>query len=378
MLEFNGTEELTGTPDIIDVLIACCSRWKNVHFSCPPATLSGISSLTRFDVPLLQSLAMSPTPSVPNEDNFWIDSDVLQAPILEKFCHLGDGAASMYRVNWSNLTHLYCTHSARYAMDNLVDVLYQASESGLITLDLTLMAYPLPYSGIISLPCLTKLVIAEFGPPQGEDTGIFGSIYAPSLEAISCNITQYNNSRSPALIACLQRSSNVRELSTGRPRSLDILEYLGHCPTLRTLCVPHGEHAIDEPWSQPNNNAFLSAFVQDNASRCLCPQLEYLRYGPTLVVPLRTLRDLLVRRGGGNPRLSCLKAIVLNVAYDPVDEPLIKEIQSADVAGDTRLEISFKKYSAYLHKLDGGILYPFLSVDDWWPSTVFNDMVYLD
>ncbi|KJA22411.1 hypothetical protein HYPSUDRAFT_656867 [Hypholoma sublateritium FD-334 SS-4] len=342
---YNGTQELTS--DVIDILIACCSRWKNVHFTCRPTTLSGVLSLSRFDVPLLQSLAMYPTTFTPDEINLWKNSDILQSPMLKKFGYLGfsNGVPPKYPVNWSNLTHLHCTD----AMDNLVDVLRQAA--ALTTLNLTLerLEHAIPYSGTISLPCLTSLVIIQHCRPRGENMEILESIYAPSLEAVCYDSMLDPPPRSPALIACLKRSPNVRELSMTRPSSADTLvEYLRHCPALLTLRVPPEDlmitmEKLENPWSKADTDTFLRAFFQDDAAQCLCPQLEYFRYEAELVVSLRTLHDFLVHRKGGNPHLSSWKAVTLNVEYDPVEEPLIKEIESAEVAGNTRLMISFQK-----------------------------------
>ncbi|KJA15917.1 hypothetical protein HYPSUDRAFT_47978 [Hypholoma sublateritium FD-334 SS-4] len=362
---------------LIDVLVACSSRWKTVHFLCRPTFLSHISPLNRSDVPLLQSLTMSTFVNLEEEDNLWINSDILKAPMLQTFRQTGAGEASLYPVNWPNLTHLCCTEINSDNMDGLAHVLHQAI--ALVRLDLFVTGSEPPSLGSISLPYLTTLVVTEYSAHLHElGEGIFGSIHAPSLDIISYNTKIYNIARSPGLIACLKRSSNIRELSIGRPSSLDILiEYLSHCPSLLTLHIPAPDHIFDPPLLNPSNSTIFNALTKDDPAQCLCPQLEYFRYEPPLVVSLPALRDFLIRRNGTIPGMSCLKAVVMNVEYDPIEEPLIKAIQSADVVGDTRLEVSFRKVIAYSPGLAQGINRATSSVDDWWPSGIVDDMTYL-
>ncbi|KJA14916.1 hypothetical protein HYPSUDRAFT_48769 [Hypholoma sublateritium FD-334 SS-4] len=373
--EHDGTHALTSR--IIDILMACCFRWKNVYFSCSSATLSRISSLSQFDIPLLESLAISSWTDSDDEIDFWRNSDMLKSPALKRFRYLGRNAVLTFPVNWSNLTDLRFTANAGI-MDNLARVLRQAV--GLVRLDIVLIGYYwLPSSDTISLPRLTSLVVAEFSTPHPDaNIGIFASIVAPSLEIISYNTNLDSGLRSPALIACLKRSTNIRELSMSRPSSLNILvEYLSHCPSLRILYITLVGYLPDVPKDKPENNAFLSAFVQSDPAQCLCPHLQYFRYEPTLEVSLPTLHNFLVRKDGTILGLSRWKAVVVNVKYDPVDEPLIKEIQSMEVVGNIRHDISFKETIPYCQNLDRGIVRVTSPVDDWWPSGVVDDMTYL-
>ncbi|KJA24688.1 hypothetical protein HYPSUDRAFT_38391 [Hypholoma sublateritium FD-334 SS-4] len=368
--------------DLIHVIIACRSRWKNVHFSCNPTTISHVSMLNQYDVPLLQSLSVSTftTPNGQSRGDFWRNSDILQAPMLKKFRQMGSGGVSTYPVNWPNLTHLYCDHLRFDIMNDLVHVLRQATH--LIRLDLivTDAGWP-PSLRPISLPHLTTLVFIGLGAAQpiehGE--GMLGSINAPSLEIISYNSAMYDVARSPALIACLKQSSNIRELSTGQPSSCDILiEYLSHCPSLLTLHIPAPERIFAwQPQLNRNINTVLNALTQNNPAQCLCPQLEYFRYGLARVVSLPALRDFLVRRNGTIPGLSRLKALVMDFEYDPIEEPLLKGIQSAETVGNIRLEVTFRKTIADSLALDRGISHVTSPVDDWWPSRIVDDMTYL-
>ncbi len=60
-------------------------------FSCRPTTLSRVASLTRFDVPLLQSFSISSFSysfSL-DETHIWRQSDVLKSPMLKKLRLLG-------------------------------------------------------------------------------------------------------------------------------------------------------------------------------------------------------------------------------------------------------------------------------------------------
>ena len=163
----------------------------------------------------------------------------------------------------------------------------------------------------------------------------------------------------------------------GQPQSLDILaEYLGHCPSLLTLHIPAPDfYAFDEKQAKLGNNIFLDAFTQDDPAQCLCPQLEYFRFEPNLALSLHTLRGFLMRRNGTTPGLSRLKAVMVNVIYDPVEELLVKDILS--VTRDTRLEVSFKKRSGYSQEFDSGIDCTTSLVNDWGPSGIIADMTYL-
>ncbi len=102
-------------------------------------------------------------------------------------------------------------------INELAHVLRQAA--GLVRLDLNVTASAAFSIGTISLPRLTTLVIIEVGPNPtgGNDAGIFGSIHAPSLEIISYNADRHGVQRSPALIACLKNSSNIREVGHRTP-----------------------------------------------------------------------------------------------------------------------------------------------------------------
>ncbi len=194
------------TDDLIDVLTACCSRWKNVHFSCRPTTISHVSSLNHFDVPLLQSLTITSIAVPEGGDNFWRDSGILKAPTLKKFRQLVSSPTSIFPVNWPNLTHLYCTQINPGAMNELACVLCQTIN--LVRLDLVVSESAPISSGTISLLYLTTLVITQYGaiyPPES-GFGILGSIHAPSLEIIGYNTEIHNIVRAPALIACLSKS----------------------------------------------------------------------------------------------------------------------------------------------------------------------------
>ncbi len=146
---------------------------------------------------------------------------------------------------------------------------------------------------------------------------------------------------------------------------------------LTTLHIPAPRYAFDQPLAGHSHDTFLSALTHDDPGQCLCPQLEYLWFEPKLAVSLHTLRGFLVGRNGTTPGLSRLKAVIMNIVYDPIEEPLIKYVQSVDVARDARLELSFKKTSAYSQEFDLGISRTNSTVDDWWPSSIVDDMTYL-
>ncbi len=363
---------------LIGVLAACCSRWKNMHFSCRSTTLSQLASLNELSVPLLRSLGIFSSSSSDDEEDLWRDSGILKAPMLTRFLQLGSTSVSTFPIKWSSLTHLHCIRTNTYMINELAHVLRQAT--GLVRLDLNVTALAAFSIGTISLPHLTTLVIIEVGPNPtgGNDAGIFGSIHAPSLEIISYNADRHGVQRSPALIACLKNSSNIREVVTGRPLSLDILvEYLSHCPSLRILNILAPDYyTYDGQKAKLETNIFFDHIAQDDPTQCLCPQLEYFRFDAKLPVSLPTLRNFLVRRNGTAPGLRRLKGVIANVIYDPVEEPLIKEIQSAEVARDIRLEVSFKKSTGY-QGFDLGIDRTSLLVGDWWPSGTIVDMTYL-
>lgn len=102
----------------------------------------------------------------------------------------------------------------------------------------------------------------------------------------------------------------------------------------------------------------------------------FFRYEPTLVVSLTTLRDFLARRKAAYPRLSSWKAVIMNVEYGRVEEPLIQEIRTLEVAGDIRLGNILQAAQLsipYLPSLDQGIVRGISSTI----SAVVNDMTYL-
>ena len=105
---------------LIDLLVACCSRWKKAHFSCRSTTLSHLSSLNDSDVPLLQSLAISSFAHSEDGDTLWRDSGILKAPMLKRFRQLVLSTISIFPVNWPSLTHLYCTQINPSVMNELV------------------------------------------------------------------------------------------------------------------------------------------------------------------------------------------------------------------------------------------------------------------
>ncbi len=75
--------------------------------------------------------------------------------------------------------------------------------------------------------------------------------------------------------------------------------------------------------------------------------MEYFRYETTLAVSLPVLHNFLAFRNGTIPGLTRLKAVVMNIEYDSIEEPLIKEIKSSDMVENLRLEVSFNKTTAF-------------------------------
>ncbi len=157
-----------------------------------------------------------------------------------------------------------------------MDVLRQAVR--LIGLDLHLVATNpnAPFSGtIISLPCLTTLVILETHAPNFEAVAILELINAPLLQAMSYNAKQDCPPRSTAFISCLRRSPNIRELCISQPHSLStIIEYISHCPALLNLHVSEAHYTMFGPRTEAEYEAFLRAFIQDDGAQLICPQLE--------------------------------------------------------------------------------------------------------
>ncbi len=135
---------------LINVLISCRSRWKNVQLSCRSTIASRVSSLSPFHVPLLQSLTISTLTGLGDEVDIWRDNSILKAPMLKRFCHMDSRATYFYPLNWRNLTHLGCTHMHSDHTDVLAYVLRQAT--CLIRLDLSIQASDPPASDPILLP----------------------------------------------------------------------------------------------------------------------------------------------------------------------------------------------------------------------------------
>ncbi|KJA18403.1 hypothetical protein HYPSUDRAFT_190971, partial [Hypholoma sublateritium FD-334 SS-4] len=94
--------------ETIDIVMSCCSRWRNVSFSNLPNILSRFSTMTAHDVPFLDSLSVQPDQRSEREDiKHWKSTSILMAPNLRRLSLSGIvPRLSEYSVNWSNLTHI--------------------------------------------------------------------------------------------------------------------------------------------------------------------------------------------------------------------------------------------------------------------------------
>lgn len=379
-ISFHNFDEhgLEFSKQIVSILLRCCSRWRYVHFSCPPESLSCISSSTPTDFPALLSLSIDWDDSGAERDTHWKTSSILTAPNLHRLSVTGTAKISDYLVNWSNLTHLTvpdCSPlSTLESIDDLARILRQTTR--LISCRLSIPCYqdipPSKYVEEISLPFLKVLIIYE---RKAYTQGILGSIHAPALEAV-----QYNSvaiaSPPDDLISLLKRTPNIQEFSMGRPQYSHIIsECLRHCPSLKILYVWGLRYSNNDP--QPINDAFLEAFVQDDKEQCICPQLEFFRCKSTLKLSLNALHRFIMRKNGTSLLLGGWRTVHINVRYDPADNysHYIDELGSKDFGRNMNLLLTYTKQTFPWRALDVGISDRAISRrDSWWPSKLLLDI----
>lgn len=277
-----------------------------------------------------------------------------------------------YLPNWSNLTHIGFPRTfygpVLMFLDDTASILRQTTR--LISCCLLIPGdVQLSNPDEISLPFLKSLIVSHRTDMDSDSVGgILASINAPALEAIQYNKDGEIEATPEDLITLLEQASNLQELHMGtfyKPRIL--AECLRYCPSITCLRISlvsgrHEKHFV-------KNNALIEAFVLDDVTQCLCPQLKYFHCDRYFSLSLGTLHKFITRKNGLNQSLARWNTLVIKVTYHPADALLQhfgKLTSLRNVTGETKISLQFTKWTQPHSSLDHGLDKPETPEDVWW------------
>ena len=342
---------VTLTNDIMDVVLSCCSRWRDVFFAVGYRVLFlRFAELGPEDVPLLRSFYHTlgvdrDSLSAVDRAKFWPSCRFLAGPNLRRFCAnttiYGNDFSRLLLsipINWRNLTHLGFLGSS--PSDNhcvtLCNTLRQCPR--LISLKMLCFRSGHPGMGTIELPALRFLEIQEFPGTRGllNDPGILAVIFAPALNALVYNREDEIVEEPKNLLTLLKRAPNLTHLTLGVCSADTLLECVQHCPHLVYLeldKMSYPSHTDSIKWS----DQFLPLlFLNDD---CLCPHLDHFGASNIFTPSLETIHSIIHRKNGTVPHLAQWKALQLCICYESQDSEEIEKLRAEVTALDGRKQI---------------------------------------
>lgn len=338
--------------DIMDVVLSCCLRWRDIFLSASSSRNSLFPWFTELrpeDVPLLQSFYYSDRTG-DYDPISWTNCRFLASSNLRRFCtntNTNHTLALLPPIRWENLTHLGLLGSP--PVDNkciaLCNMLRQCPR--LISLKLHCHSRGSPSTGRIVMPTLKFLTIEEYRAYNTSTTvpGFLAAIFAPALTALVYNVDYKPvgkpDPRPDNLLAILRRAPNLTQLTLGDCHSTDILlECVQHCPLLSYLKLDNFEISLNRQLVAGTNEShdlILSRLFLDDD--CLCSRLDHFHCLDFFAISLETYRKIIHRKSGAIPHLAQWKALKLRISYyDPPDYSAIEKLR-AEVMANNRNQI---------------------------------------
>ncbi|KJA17817.1 hypothetical protein HYPSUDRAFT_205914 [Hypholoma sublateritium FD-334 SS-4] len=306
--------------EILDILLDCCSRWRDVSFHFDSFSYSRIAALTDADVPLLSSIEIVEQSRAKSSQ--FLDSTIFRAPNLRKFSlpMPSRDVVAKIPVKWEKLSHL--TLSIEDPVRIIAEVLRSSKNLSFCHI-MTRVTQPADttYVGDIHLPLLRTLRMTRITRNPCPNV-IIQSIKAPLLEILF--ITE--DALPTDMKALLTHSPLIQEINLIHPPTTfeNVMEWLEHCPSLKALRFESADHLLS---GLPRCTAyarlgdrFLCAFILDNDR--LCPALETFWDEDGMAVSLETLERFFAREDVrlGAPGLQPWTKVKLTVALIPSSE----------------------------------------------------------
>lgn len=281
--------------------------------------LTRITSLAPKDVLMLRSLSIPC--ACPRVTQLLYQSQFLMIPTLKhlSLCNYNNGIAGL-PVYWDCLTSLELFEGGDNALivTAISSILQQITNLIHLTLD-TVDFDPVFVSQSIYLPFLQTFIVTNDYmyryPPVGFNRFLLiDHISAPLLEELAFD-------KLPpilSLITFLKQLPSLRRLTLPyyKVTLVELTEILSHCPLLTRLrCIedsanPEEEFRIHD---EQACNAFLEAFIHEDATKSTCPRLEHFLFeGAMLDVSVDVFRRFLIRKHG----LSCWKEVRVHIVID--------------------------------------------------------------
>ncbi len=320
--------------DIIDVVLSCHLRWRDVFFAMSYKSLLPFMKLQQEDVPLLHSFHYSTGTDIYDESlDFWKMCKFLAGPKLRRFC------ANSWRppltllsfpIKWKNLTHLeFSMGTQGQTGDTLTteNVLRQCVTLCLISLKLAVHSDGLHTVNMddIELTALEILNIQEFGQVSNFP-GILAVILAPALKTLVYNVDGTVDTNSGNLVTMLKRTPNLKQLILGFCESHDfLLELVQHCPLLSYFQLSGRGY-----FPPTSFELFISAFILSDD--CLCPHVDHFRCSLPIVISPESCRNIINRKKGSIPHLKRWKVLDLCITYEACKEEDYAKLRSEILA----------------------------------------------
>ncbi len=213
--------------DIIDIVLSCHLRWRDVFFAMSYKSLLPFMKLQQEDVPLLQSFHYSIGKDIhdssPSENhNFWKMCKFLAGPNLRRFCAITKVPSwgpqpklLSFSIQWKTLTHLEFSMGEHDHMVDTVTIENMLRQClCLVSLKLALHREGSHNMDDLELPTLEILNIQEFGI-LSNIPGILAVILAPALKTLMYNVDRKVDNYSGNLVTILKRTPNLKQLILG-------------------------------------------------------------------------------------------------------------------------------------------------------------------
>ncbi|KJA21456.1 hypothetical protein HYPSUDRAFT_42106 [Hypholoma sublateritium FD-334 SS-4] len=340
--------------DIIDVVLSCCSRWRDVFFAISDkALLPWLAELSPEDVPLLRSFHHTNgiddfrDQTLADSLEFWPQCRFLASPNLRRFCaNLNTENVSELLlscpITWKNLTHLGLLGTVPYYASEciaLCDMLRQCPR--LVSLKILVSNRGSPGMGELVFPTLKYLTIDEEKSDPQEIPGVLAVIIAPALNTLVYHgHIDYKSSPTANpenLLTMMQRTRNITHFTLGYCSPEMLVNLVAHCPLLSYLSIVQlGRSYL--VGSIPGDHLLSRLFLDDD---CFCPLLDHFTCSTTFAATLQTIRNIIHRKNGTVPHFAPWKALRLHIAYDIRNDDEIAKLRD-EISADKRKPVDIR------------------------------------
>lgn len=268
--------------EVMDTLLACYLRWRDISLNFYSSDLSLITSLHDTNFPYLRSLHLQfNTPGdIPLHSSPLLRARHLTDLVLAH-CDLSIANTS---VAWANITCLKFSGSLwkSNTTDWICAILRRTTR--LIHCDIEVPHCENgPPTGEIYLPFVETLSVNELGSDGMLRSFILSRINAPALRRLVSRNTQCYPGQLAALLA---RSQSIKELYLACASARQLKDDLRSCPSLETLRI------FVLPAPRTHQLSLLEALAGDSERAPICPNLVSFRCSSMLYISVDVVRML--------------------------------------------------------------------------------------